>query len=748
MRVAGAIAASTFAAGAFFGFPSIADHLSFWIFAGTLLVVSARIAEALCPACDPADATIRLGIAAFGLVVLLGLLLGATHLLARLPYLAVQALLMLGAWRWLPGGRTRWSNGENAGPALLLALTGVMTAFVIGTGLSHSPFTAYDSLSYHLFFPARWLQAHRLSIIPTPFSDEAQAYQPANGELWFLWLMLPFHGDLLARIGQVPFYLLAAMAAYALARRMGATPPHALYAPVFVLIAPPVVEQAVGANVDLIFAATFLTSLYLGTSAVDSNASTDWAAFGASAGLFLGTKYLALVYLPIFLALPFIRGLRPRAIGALPGIAVFAMFWYLRNWVVAGSPIYPATLAMAGLTIGRGAYSRGAMLQSFMRTSNPRLLAVSLVHAFGAPLFVVVLPAMVIVLAAVVRRRAWWPAGFVLLVPPAVALLCWWQVGDNTDSRFLLPAVVTTMALMPLAFGNDRRANAAIHGLFALGIAWVLVGVDRQSQPSVPWFMADWLSWRGVIRPEYVTPFLAGVGVAWLAWRVVEREWATAVAAGLACAGGVVLAIGAETWCVPSRCDFVQVSSPHLRQTFLYGTRWLTANASGANVAYAGINLPYPLSGSHLSNVVYYVNIDRHADWRFDDYARAFRRRRPSVQALQGIQGLQPEAAPLATASGLMMPASATNQSEGGALDAMRPRFERVSGNADAWVANLRARGVGWLFVSTLDPYEIDYVWHNAQGFPIEDEWAKADPRAFRLAYENPDVRIYQVTLP
>src|SRR6185312_15572436 len=107
---------------------------------------------------------------------------------------------------------------------------------------------------YHLFFPARWLQEHRLSIVATPFSDEAQAYAPGNGELFFLWLMIPFHGDLLARLGQLPFAVLGAIVLYALARRLGASRERAIYPPLFFLLSRPIVEQAIGANVDLVCA--------------------------------------------------------------------------------------------------------------------------------------------------------------------------------------------------------------------------------------------------------------------------------------------------------------------------------------------------------------------------------------------------------------------------------------------------------------------------------------------------------------
>ena len=68
-----------------------------------------------------------------------------------------------------------------------------------------------------------------------------------------------------------------------------------------------------------------------------------------------------------------------------------------------------------------------------------------------------------------------------------------------------------------------------------------------------------------------------------------------------------------------------------------------------------------------------------------------------------------------------------------------------MEGNRAAWIGNLQVLGIRHLMISALSAYEIDYVWHNDRGFPIEDEWAKADPQSFQLVYENPDVRIYQV---
>ena len=117
---------------------------------------------------------------------------------------------------------------------------------------------------------------------------------------------------------------------FALARRLGAKPDHAIYAPAFYLLSRPIVEQAVGADVDLICAAMFLTSLYLGIIAVDTDERRDWVLWGISLGLYWGSKYVSLVYTPVLLLLPLMRGPRLKALWALPGILLFAMPWYLR----------------------------------------------------------------------------------------------------------------------------------------------------------------------------------------------------------------------------------------------------------------------------------------------------------------------------------------------------------------------------------------------------------------------------------
>jgi hypothetical protein len=718
-----------FALGVIFGFRSLRAHVLFVILSSSAIAAAWPVATWF-EDDEWVTRAVRTAIVCFASIVLSGLVLGAVGLLTISAMLTWQIVQLAIAWFWPTEHRTFARSDHGWQTTFVIGIGVAIVAFVIGMGAGHSPLTAYDSLSYHLFFPARWLHDHRIFIVPTPFSDEAQAYQPGNGELFFAWLMLPFHGDLLARIGQIPFYLLGAGVLYMLARRLGATPDHAIYPSVFFLAAPRIAEEATGANVDLICAVMLVAALAFGITAVDRDRRRDWLFWGITLGLFVGSKYLALVYAPLFLALPFIRGTRPRALWAIPGVLVLGAPWYLRNWIAAGSPIYPSSLALAGVTIARGAFSHAALTHSAFHSTDVAVLGLSMFHAFGITLLTVWVPAAIAAIFVTIRSRRWWPAGFVLVATALMVPLCWLGVPDNADSRFLLPAVVVAMIVFALAFTERHQWNRIVAALYIVGLAFVLAGARGELQFSrAPWFMDEWFKWEGVIKPAYLAYFAgAALAAAAIGWILARTEWRIPALTTCALLGAVVLADGAERWC-PSRCDFVAVAPTHIRIGETFGWWWLEEHVSGANVAYTGDNLPYGLAGHHLQNTVYYVNIDRHVDWRFDHYARAYQHR--------GVEG----DVRLASASNVLDPLDAGSSR----IDAPRPRFERMSGDRAAWIRNLQKLRINYLCVFALNPYEIKYVWHNDAGFPIEDDWAQADTHAFQLVFDNRSARIYAV---
>ena len=714
-----------------FGIPFRAS-LVFWVLSGLTAFPAWRLARTLFPWTGLVDATVRAATIAFAAIVLVGLTLGNFGLLGTASYLAAFAILSAAAVLLRPSAVG--DNSTRRLPVHIAVILLPVLAFIVAVGLVQSPLTLYDSVSYHLVFPARWLQDHRLSIVPTPFSDPAQAYQPANGELFFLWLMLPFHGDFLARIGQLPFLLIGALSLYAIARRCGAQRDHAAYAPLFFILARPVVEQAVGADVDLICTAAFLASIHLGLVASETDAPRDWILWGVILGLFFGTKYLALVLGGPLLVLAVLRRPRAKALWAIPGLIAFGLPWYARNWIVAGSPIYPASLSAFGVVVARGAFMRDAMNNSVFHVAGLRLLPAIVAHAFGAATALVWVPFTCAGLVALFARRRWWPAAYVAAVPVAIVVLVWLGVPDNADSRFLLPAAALAMVPLTFTFGEDRRWNTGLHVAYFTAAAWILVGTPRQLPMTLPWFMGDWLSLEGLLSRGSLPMFgAATVAAACLAWGMSRRPaytvTLTVAAFGAACLG---FTNNARTSFARDGSSLLSLSPTYIRAGMVAGWDWTHQHLAHATIANSGNNLPYPLFGDDLTNRVRYVNIDRHAGWRFHEYARA---RKGGPADAPGR---------LARASGQLMPLSP----ERPAGDASRPRYERWEGVREAWLHNLQSEGVTHLFVSVLSAYEIENVWHNAGGFPIEDDWAQADPGAFTLVYGSDHVRIYALSRP
>jgi hypothetical protein len=714
------------------GYHALGAYLAFWCLASIVLTTSWNVVSRLFRSASRAEAGVRIAVVAFAIVVFCGLVLGALGQLTIRGYFAAESALLCASWLLPAGEGDPFPDAPLAAPALIVGIGGALVAFALAYAVAHAPLTLYDALSYHLFFAARWVQDHALSIIPTPFSDEAQAYAPANGELFFVWLLLPFHGDLLARLGQFPFGVVAFVTLYLLARRLGASPVQAIYPPAFLALSRPILEQAIGANVDLVCAAMFLASMYFGFVALERNTRSDWMFWGVCAGLYGGSKYVALVYAPVLLLVALARGLRLRMLWAAPGVALFALPWYARNWFVAGSPIYPASLSLAGVTLAHGAFSRSAMLNTVFHTDDVRLLPVMGAHALGPTLFLLWMPAAVIGGIALVRR-GWFPYGLTFLVPYLMLPLYWFGFPVNIDSRFLMPAVAPALLPFAFVFRGKGRWNACIHATYFAGVAWILVGSRFEIQAALPWFMRGWLSLAGLLTPQFVAWFAALALLLGAAWRLgpTRTRWSLPFAACLVAVPTTALAIGGERWCGPSSCEYLDTTSTYIRASQVEGWQFVAEHVRDSTIAYAGTNLPYPLTGSHLTNRVIYVNIDGHPRWRFHDYDRAYRAGK-----------FAPAPPMLATSSGELKPVS---ERSGPRDDASRPRYERMQGFRDGWIDNLRRLGVRDLFVTQLSAYEIDYVWHNRAGLPIEDEWAAADPQSFQLVFDNGQVRLYAV---
>ncbi|WP_165227417.1 phospholipid carrier-dependent glycosyltransferase [Aquisphaera insulae] len=590
-----------------------------------------------------------------------------------------------------------------------------------------------DAPIYHLYFAVRWWKAGQLFLVPVPFGENAATYFPANGDLWFTWLTIAWGGDRLARVGQAPFLVIAALASFAIARRLGAGRDNSAVAACWFVTSTPFLIFSFEANVDTIFIASYLCAIGFFAQAAfeDEGRAGRLGLAGLAAGLALGTKSVGIVFVTPVIVLAMgavLIKVRPmsHALGLAGVIGLTALagcgYWYGRNWLVTGNPIYPLTVKALGRTVFPGAYDAAAMRRSIYYIPREDL------RAFGDIMLAVLDPRMAPVwLAAILGawhwrgtvlresilrdRWTWVISGLAVL---NVALY-WLFIPYRTQQRFMLQAL--GLAAAPLARTFDRKP--AILGplgviLLAFHLLTPLTWPIALRDADIPWDMSPFIPnsiegplrvlevaeepGRIFIRPaplmmlvlSALTACCAGI-VAWGAARS-RPAMAAAAAAGLVASS----AFGTGAIGVDSRL----LVYPGFRDFY---AGWMNlegrSGPDGSRIAYAGTNIPYYLFGAGLRNEVLYVNVDRHRDWLLHDY---------------------------------QCEATARGESS---WPSSRPGWDRANPDYDAWLANLDALRIQLLVVTRVNAGEGPHNIADAEHFPMERVWADRHPERFEPLY-------------
>ena len=213
---------------------------------------------------------------------------------------------------------------------------------------------SWDDLGYHASVIGWWLTDGSLAYPPFTY----QVYYPLNAELFAAWFAVPLGSLAQANLSQIFWIGLLFAAAGTLDRRLGRRSLGTAVILAGLLISPKVLyyRGTVSAN-DLAIAASLLAMLAACPSlarrddesgAVES--ANHWALIGGLAGgLALGmraTIVVVVVLAGLWWALAARRKQAPWTSVALffGGVALLGSFWYLRNLIVTGNPVFPAAV--------------------------------------------------------------------------------------------------------------------------------------------------------------------------------------------------------------------------------------------------------------------------------------------------------------------------------------------------------------------------------------------------------------------
>ena len=284
---------------------------------------------------------------------------------------AVVAAAVAGGW-WL--ARSRVDDATSAAgvsmvtPAtlfapVLAAITAV--AWMWPHLVDATRLWIWDDYTYHMVYPALWLRERAIAAVTPVHAFTMQAWYPMSAGVVATWFMVPFsasRGDSLAWVSLTgPVYGgIVISGAAELAGRLGSRP--FTWAIPIVLFA---TSQRTGvmassfSDADLALATALFGALAFAIPrSVDESARViaidAWYAASLT-GLAVGVKASAVPAAIIVLLVMVLRARRCAATRIVPAFAVswivMAGYWYARNIVHTGNPVYPAAfLSQPGTT--------------------------------------------------------------------------------------------------------------------------------------------------------------------------------------------------------------------------------------------------------------------------------------------------------------------------------------------------------------------------------------------------------------
>jgi hypothetical protein len=442
---------------------------------------------------------IAVGAVAFTLLVFVLGRLGALHPAVLLALTGAAALPGVYAAREVFAARRMPRGLGRLGWTLFALLVAALALDVIA---STAPPTSADALVYHVEFPRRWLELHR---IDDPFWTYASFY-PLGIETLFAQAMAVVGvggaGSALAAGSTASalhglLAVLAGLAVFGFARDVagGSDVAGVLGAALFVLQGL-VTWDSTSTFIDmgLVFYVVLAAWHAVRFARAPSRSTAAWV--GLAAGGAAGAKYIGPLA-ALFVLLPVaIVALRRRALASLglaaALVAVAGGGWYVKNAIVTGNPVYP--LLFGGKLWDRWAeqWLHGTATATFPGTHTFPLriflLPVDLLlhgDRFDRGQYASTATLLLAPLALLVRRSR--ELAFVSLAVAGYLLIWWYAV---PQARYLLPALgvlaaVAGAGLAPVLAAPGAR-RVAVVGVVSVGAAvWLAssIALTRQLVP-------------------------------------------------------------------------------------------------------------------------------------------------------------------------------------------------------------------------------------------------------------------------
>lgn len=311
----------------------------------------------------------------------------------------------------------------------------------------------YDELEYHLGSISEYHKAGRIIFLPHNFYSNL----PQLTEM--LYLLIP---DIAAKMLHWCFGVLSATAIYAVAEKLWSRRVGLLAAALFYCM-PYVQDLSQTARIDL--ATAFYATLAFGGVLLAYD-GTQWVRLAAiTAGMAVATKWTAI---PV-VVFPCVAGLLMArrfslwfALGPVP--------WLVKNWLLAGNPVYPLWSNSVHWTAEQAAVFAAKHYPHGISQFFERLWHYSFVEPGALPILLMTAPLALLVRGNNRLRRAGLLFG--------AAYLCWFAFTFR-PWRFLFPAFPLAAAIGACALDSvGKWCRPIVIVIWLTGLAWMGLMAD------------------------------------------------------------------------------------------------------------------------------------------------------------------------------------------------------------------------------------------------------------------------------
>jgi hypothetical protein len=404
---------------------------------------------------------------------------------------------------------------------LIFIIFSISVCWIIFLGYLFPSYT-WDALWYHLPIAGYIMQNGAIYEVPSnSFIEQFINIFPKNIELLFIWNIIFLDNDIVADLSQLLFTIAGVFTIYSIAVKMKINRKYAVYSSLLFFFTPIIILQSSTNYVDVAVSVLFLTAINFLMSDMPCRDGFETCSYegdagrkclqkrnittimtGLTAGILLGSKGSGPLFVGILSAAVIIREFiwRYKSFGpekvtvitiAIKSFTFYLIFflipvillggyWYIKNWIIYGNPVYPMEISFLNNTIFKGLY-QGIV--------EPAPEIINKLNAVTRPLYVWLENVEYYLYDS--RLGGLGPIWFILFLPSVVFSFVYALTKRNC--RFIVLLIILTAAfLMHPRNWNPRYVIFIVGlGLFRLDSFPIIFRKERMHSELLHFFLQD-----------------------------------------------------------------------------------------------------------------------------------------------------------------------------------------------------------------------------------------------------------------